>query len=470
MDYPWMIASKEGRGLFLDLDGTLAISLGAMRTAFDQFMESHELVSTDEAFEAMNGPPLEQIVINLKQAHGLEEPREKILSQYRQLIENVYHTVSPAPGAEQLLRTAREAGWTRVVVTSNERMLAERWLERVGLRQWVDFIIGGDDVRRGKPSPDPYILAIEQGECQAAHCVAVEDSRQGAESALAAGLLTFGIGAEFSGWPTGVRPVADLTEVEAWISSQAPVSNAPKLIVHAFHPGTGVFADRASVRPLDADLDEKVEELWQKEIVSRGEALFNGTIYCVDQLTPDHIEGHFVEYRQLIAQRMQPAMFTRLGIRPLAVSGLLKCWDGVIFGRRPADVTSEAGMWELVPSGGVDHTSEGPDGRLDYLGQLLSELSEEIGLSADALTAITPFCLIEDSRSRVFDIGINLETPLSFKEIQQTLSGRHKDEYLDLVVVPTDGLAVFGEEHKDTLVPVSRKLLEIAFNKESQQG
>lgn len=87
-----------------------------------------------------------------------------------------------------------------------------------------DIVIGGDDVARPKPHPDPYLQACESLGVDPADTVAFEDSITGARSAIAAGTVTVGIpnmvsldevGAHVL-WPTlEGRTVADVADVLA---------------------------------------------------------------------------------------------------------------------------------------------------------------------------------------------------------------------------------------------------------------
>jgi beta-phosphoglucomutase len=61
------------------------------------------------------------------------------------------------------------------------------------LRHAIDVIIGADDVRRGKPAPDPYAAAVDALGVAPSRAVAIEDSRWGLASARAAGLRTIGV-------------------------------------------------------------------------------------------------------------------------------------------------------------------------------------------------------------------------------------------------------------------------------------
>ena len=91
------------------------------------------------------------------------------------------------PGAERALRMVRDAGLRAALVTSTERPLAERALDRIG-RHWFDVTVAGDEVDgQNKPHPRPYLQAAQQLGVEARRSVAVEDSPVGSASAAAAG-------------------------------------------------------------------------------------------------------------------------------------------------------------------------------------------------------------------------------------------------------------------------------------------
>ena len=62
-------------------------------------------------------------------------------------------------------------------------------LELTGLYdRFAGRIFSADDVGRGKPAPDLFLLAAERMDAKPARCVVVEDSRPGVEAARAAGM------------------------------------------------------------------------------------------------------------------------------------------------------------------------------------------------------------------------------------------------------------------------------------------
>jgi beta-phosphoglucomutase len=77
------------------------------------------------------------------------------------------------------------------VVSSSAHAEIEPPLEAAGILQYIDTVVGGGDVKRHKPAPDPYLLAGSRLGISTA--LAVEDSAPGIESARAAGFETLRI-------------------------------------------------------------------------------------------------------------------------------------------------------------------------------------------------------------------------------------------------------------------------------------
>lgn len=212
-----MTATVTGRGLFLDLDGTLSDSLTALKGAYHSFLAGFSATGNEAEFQRLNGPPLAKIIELLKTAHNLPGEPRQLLEQYSIMIQEAHHSARPAIGAQELLQHARTCEWKVAVVTSSPRSSALKWLEFCGLSDKIDVVVGGDDVVTGKPAAEPYILALSRLGCSAALSHAVEDSRIGATSAIAAGLNTWALSDpdNRSGWPEGVifiRCLADLKE------------------------------------------------------------------------------------------------------------------------------------------------------------------------------------------------------------------------------------------------------------------
>jgi len=93
-------------------------------------------------------------------------------------------------GASRLLSGLPAQRWA--IVTSGTRRTALARLAHAGLAV-PDVLITADDVARGKPAPDPYLLAAERLGVAPSRCVVVEDAPAGVASARAAGALVIAV-------------------------------------------------------------------------------------------------------------------------------------------------------------------------------------------------------------------------------------------------------------------------------------
>jgi hypothetical protein len=210
---------------------------------------------------------------------------------------------------------------------------------------------------------------------------------------------------------------------------------------------------------LDAALDDEVSRLWDAAQVRMGGHLFNGRVFSADEITPGLITGHWTEFRRIVAQIDQPGMHARLGVRPLATGGLILGPDGVVFGRRPVGAVYQGGQWQLPPAGSIDPGAERAGGRVDAMHQVLTELEEELGLTAEAVGEARFLCIVEHPGSHVLDFGIFLRTGLLAAEIHAAHAQGGNGEYEPLEIVPVEGLAAFLDRVDGTLTEQARFFL-----------
>lgn len=96
-------------------------------------------------------------------------------------------SMSLLPGAKELLERLKASGLRLVLVSSGKEHYVVSVLKKWQIDKYFDDIIGGDEVMKGKPDPEPYLNALKYLRLPAADCVVVEDSQSGIESAKAAG-------------------------------------------------------------------------------------------------------------------------------------------------------------------------------------------------------------------------------------------------------------------------------------------
>jgi len=211
---------------------------------------------------------------------------------------------------------------------------------------------------------------------------------------------------------------------------------------------------------LSPTLEQEVERLWQ---AARREHphIFNGRVFSADEITPDLIRGHWTEFRRNLAQIRRPELHDDLGVRALAVNGVIRCREGVLIGRRNAHAVYCAGLWQLSPAGSVDQGAAKPDGTIDLARQLLEEAQEELGLSPGLVVGFTPLCLVEHPETHVTDFGIEMRTSVSADTLLATHAALGNQEYEEMRVLPAASVLSLGDDILPTVPVFLARLLEL---------
>jgi HAD superfamily hydrolase (TIGR01509 family) len=212
------------RAVIFDMDGLLIdserhVKAAVFDAAFAVGMPMHE-----DFYASVIGAPWPETFLRLKGFFG----GEVVLAQFREAFEQCMAPRLPRiglmPGVEALLDRLEAAGLPIAVATSTGRRKAEAHLRHVGIHHRFHAIVTRDDVDRGKPFPDPYLLAARHLGRAPDSCLALEDSHNGIRSAHAAGMMAvmapdlLPATAEMTALCAGV--VRDLNQVRLWLWSE----------------------------------------------------------------------------------------------------------------------------------------------------------------------------------------------------------------------------------------------------------
>ncbi|WP_406175295.1 HAD family hydrolase [Streptomyces canus] len=174
----------SAEALLFDNDGTLVSSLESVHRCWTRWAEEFGITAEEFARVELHGRPAVEIAADLLPADVV--PRA--LARIEQLeVEDVPNGgVHLLPGTRVFLDALPADRWA--VVTSATRRLAEARLEAVGILPKT--LVAADDVSRGKPDPEPYLLAARELGVDPARCVVFEDAPAGLRAGRAAGMTT----------------------------------------------------------------------------------------------------------------------------------------------------------------------------------------------------------------------------------------------------------------------------------------
>ena len=186
------------RAAAFDLDGLIFDTEAVFfRTARDYLAERGKVFSPT-MMAAMIGRRAEEAGPALKRLAGLSEPPEVFMADLRTRFFDRLDEARPLPGVEALLDHLDRVEIPAAVATSSRRVYAERLLKNHDLLKRFVFILSGDDVSRGKPDPEIYLLAAARFEIEPPALVVFEDSPAGLAAACASGAFAIGVPHEHS--------------------------------------------------------------------------------------------------------------------------------------------------------------------------------------------------------------------------------------------------------------------------------
>jgi len=165
--------------LLFDLDGVLIDSTPAVARVWHRWALDHGFIPEEVVARAHGRPSLATVRDYLPHADHDAENREVERREIADLA-----GVIPLPGALALLASLPPDRWT--IVTSCTRPLAEVRIKATGL-PLPQQLVTSDDIRQGKPHPDPYLKGASQLGFSAAECIVVEDAPAGIRSGKSAG-------------------------------------------------------------------------------------------------------------------------------------------------------------------------------------------------------------------------------------------------------------------------------------------
>ncbi|WP_328428933.1 HAD-IA family hydrolase [Streptomyces sp. NBC_00443] len=174
----------HARALLFDNDGTLVSSLDSVDRCWARWAGEYGITAEEFARIELHGRPAVEIAADLLPADVVPEALARIEALEVEDVPN--GGVHLLPGTKDFLDSLPADRWA--VVTSATRRLAEARLDAVGILPKT--LIAADDITRGKPDPEPYLLAARQLGIDPAHCVVFEDAPAGLAAGRAAGMTT----------------------------------------------------------------------------------------------------------------------------------------------------------------------------------------------------------------------------------------------------------------------------------------
>ena len=181
--------SQSIRALIFDLDGLLADSEPWWNQIDAKLLAEYGVTYRGQYHGNVLGVSYRLAVEFYKNTFNISAPVEELMRRRGEIATEFFaNRVELFPSAETTLKELRQLKLPLALATSSISASARPFLERTGITSLFEVIVTGDEVKRGKPHPDIYLLAAEKLGVPAAACLVIEDSLSGVAAAKAANM------------------------------------------------------------------------------------------------------------------------------------------------------------------------------------------------------------------------------------------------------------------------------------------
>lgn len=175
--------------VIFDLDGTLLSTEHLTKEILKEFLAGYGKVPDKEKEKKRLGMAQKEYAIGIVSDYDLPITPD----QYVQAVMPFYHDLwlqaKALPGANRLIRHFHKHGVPFALASNSKRKNIDKKVSlQEGWKECFSVVLGSDEVKSGKPSPDIFLEAAKQMGADAAHCLVIEDSVIGVKAGKAAGM------------------------------------------------------------------------------------------------------------------------------------------------------------------------------------------------------------------------------------------------------------------------------------------
>lgn len=181
------------QALIFDMDGLLIDSERLYFECQRELAREYGREADEEIFWKMMGrKPLEAVSIFCQELDLSIPPHQLLRRRDELMIEKMKNDLRLLPGIPEILAACRPV-FRMAVATGAPAKFLNLVLDRFGLRDQFDVLVSSDEIDRGKPDPEIYLITANRLGVDPGDCAVLEDSSNGALAAKRAGCYVIAV-------------------------------------------------------------------------------------------------------------------------------------------------------------------------------------------------------------------------------------------------------------------------------------
>ncbi len=183
------------RAVLWDMDGTLIDSEEFHWISWRNALATEGIAITREQFLSSFGQRNDSIIPRWLGNASTPERIERIANAKEELYRHLVRRdgISPLPGVANWIHRLHKEGWLQAIASAAPRANIDAVLEALSATHIFQGIVSADDVHRGKPDPEVFLLAASRVGVSPDCCIVVEDAVAGVQGARSAGMKSIGV-------------------------------------------------------------------------------------------------------------------------------------------------------------------------------------------------------------------------------------------------------------------------------------
>lgn len=192
---------RDKEAVIFDLDGTVVDSMWVWPAVDVEFLGQHGLELPDGLQQELDGKSFYESAVHIKKRFGLEETEEELMDIWNKMAMDRYvNEVKVKESVKEFLQVLKANGIKTGIASSNSAVLVEATLRANGVYEYFDSVHTANEVAKGKPSPDIYLLVAEDLQVKPGNCLVFEDIVMGILAGKNAGMQTCAVYDEYSAY------------------------------------------------------------------------------------------------------------------------------------------------------------------------------------------------------------------------------------------------------------------------------